>query len=135
MTLGEHRVSLEWGEVLGASEYRLYRRKIGEADFTQIYKGTDRKFVDDSVAAHPALEVPGMAEQAEAPGKAGDLYEYAVAAVDGNGEGPKCVPIDDDPANWRNWLPPTPLVFRRQSAFWLPPYVRPEDVPAPFYPQ
>ena len=43
--------------------------------------------------------------------------------------------VDTNPASWRNWYPATPLIFKRQSAYWLPPYVRPDQVPPLHYPE
>ena len=44
-------------------------------------------------------------------------------------------PVENtDPASWRNWYPDTELKFKRQSAFWMPPYTPAEKSPERYYP-
>jgi hypothetical protein len=45
------------------------------------------------------------------------IFEYAVSAVNGNGEGPRCTAVDTDPASWRNWDPQPGEGFRRRHNF------------------
>jgi len=132
-TLGEDRVKLTWGEILGVTEYRLYRReKTVRSEFREIFRGRANEYVD-TVKVPPAYDSPGL--QADAMRDTNALvYEYVVSAVNGNGEGEKSLPTDTDPRSWRNWNPVADLRYKRQSGFWLPPYVRPEDVPPPYYP-
>jgi hypothetical protein len=131
--LGEGEVELSWGEVLGAREYRLYRREKGEGDFKEIFRGLTNHHRDPNPGVRPPLPEPGHA--ANLLRESGKVFEYAVSAVNGNGEGAKSIPADTDPASWRNWYPATELRFKRQSAYGLPPYVAAEEVPEPYYPQ
>jgi hypothetical protein len=130
---GAGAVELSWGEVLGASEYRLYRREQGAGEYKEIFRGLTNRHRDSNPGVRPPFEEPGRAANLlRAPGK---VFEYAVAAVNGNGEGVKSTPADTDAASWRNWYPHTELRFKRQSAYWLPPYVSTKEVPEPYYPK
>jgi hypothetical protein len=127
-----NQVDASWGQILGAGEYRLYRRIAGAGDqaWNMVYAGADRHFTDTSAnGTCPCAALPG------GDAKAAALYEYAVAAVNGNGEGTKGDIADTDPNSWRNWWPPdAPPRFMRQSAYFLPPYVSQAEVPPPYYP-
>lgn len=46
---------------------------------------------------------------------------------------PQCLPVNTGPASWLNWNPTEDIRFKRQSAFWLSPYVEPKDVPPKYY--
>ena len=84
----------------------------------------------------PAARDPGLQADAERQPKAEPVvYEYAVSAVDGVGESDKSKTANTDPTSWRNWYPDTQLQFKRRSAYWLPPYVKPEQVPPATYPE
>ena len=126
------QVKLSWGEILGVTEYRLYRRAKGRGDFSEIFRGRVNEFVD-RIKVPPAYDFPGFQADALRVGRI-PVYEYAVSAVNGNGEGARSLTADTDPRSWRNWNPTADLRFKRQSGFWLPPYVRPEEVPPPYYP-
>lgn len=102
--LGDGVVRVTWGEVLGASGYRLYRRAKGVPEFRQVFAGL------------------GFAHEEVAPGS-GALCEYAVAAENGNGLGPMSTPVDTDPASWRHFRPPGGLAYRRQHTYNQPPYL------------
>ena len=134
LRLGRRQVGVTWGEVLGASEYRLYRRVQGRAAWREVYRGAAREFTDTGLNAVPAFAAPGLAANAERLRKP-TIYEYAVAAVSGNGEGPQSLPENSDPASWRNWYPEAPLRFKRRSAYWQPPYVLPDQMPPVYYPE
>jgi len=136
LRLGQDSVQVDWGQILGAAEYRLYRRGPGLGSgegWRLIYAGRDRSYRDGAArGVVPAAALPGPGV-GSSPGVA--MYEYAVAGVDGNGEGPKSAAVDTDPAGWLNWWPPGQARgFKRQTAYWLPPYVSPEAVPPPAYP-
>ncbi len=45
------------------------------------------------------------------------ILEYAVAAVNGNGEGPMSAIADTDPSSWRNWNPRPDEGFRRVYSY------------------
>jgi hypothetical protein len=86
---------------------------------------------DAAGVVHPNA-LPGSDYAENAPAM---IYEYAVAAVNGNGEGVKCAPVSTDPAGWAVWWPANQSEqFKRQSAFWLPPYVPAEQAPPARYP-
>jgi len=127
-------VKLIWGEVLGVNEYRLYRRERGQTDWREIFRGRAQTFTDRAVKVSPAFSEPGLQPAAARVVENNLIYEYAVAAVNGNGEGEKSLSADTNPASWRNWNPTDDLRFRRQSEFWREPWVAPEDVPPPYYP-
>jgi len=133
--LSANRADASWGQVLGISAYRLYRRRFGETDaaWTLVHEGLDQSFSDrnaDGVVTANALPGPENAQVVPRT-----IYEYAVAAVNGIGEGPRSHGVSTDPAGWQVWWPPNqPEQFKRQSAYWLPPYVPANEVPPPRYP-
>ncbi len=135
LALDKDKVRATWGEVLGASSYILHRRKAGESNWQEVYRGTERSCENAAPGVIPAFADPGLEPAAHRFSPAPTIYEYAVSAVDGVGKGPLSLSVDTDPASWRNWNPATPLVYKRQSAYWLPPYVLPEQVPPPSYPE
>ena len=136
LVLEKDAVHATWGEILGAKEYVLKRRVKGEDAWKQVHRTAGTGFTDSASGVVPSSAVPGLQAAASANSAPPEtIYEYAVAAVDGNGEGPLSKIADTDPSSWRNWNPATPLVFKRQSAYWQPPYVRPDQVPPPAYPE
>lgn len=80
--------ALQWGQVLGAGSYKLYRKN--NINWKLIYSGAARMFT---------------------PTKG--VYEYAVTAVNQNGESDKSVACTTDPKNFLNWYPPSFGGFRR----------------------
>jgi hypothetical protein len=135
LELGRDRIDLTWGEILGASEYRLYRRDQHALEWKCIYAGPDRAFPDTgAVGTVPPVALPGRADNALTDSGSATIYEYAVTAVNGNGEGVKSKVESSDPANWRNWWPAgQERKFKRQTGYWLPPYVSAESVPPLHY--
>ena len=129
------QVVATWGEVLGAREYRLYRQRTANGPWELAYAGSATTATDTVPGLMAPYADPGLAEAAIRPVPAGSIVRYAVSAVDGIGEGPRSLSETTDPSAWTNWLPAVPLKFRRQSAYWLPPYVAPELVPPAFYPE
>lgn len=105
---GDH-VDITWGEVLGASRYRLYRRLKGDLGYREVFSGLAFEFRDTEPASDR-------------------VYEYAVAAENGNGIGPESTPIDTDADSWRFWEPPVGG-FRRQHTYNQPPYTPNPIVP------
>ena len=135
LSLAYGDVQISWGEVLGITEYRLYRRKKGEKKFIEVFRGKGNEFTDHADGVVPAFAEPGAEANATRDLSGAPIYEYAVAAVNGNGEGVKSGIADTDPRSWRNWTPePAGERFKRQSSFWLPPYVLPQDSPPEYYP-
>jgi len=109
LRLGGAYVDASWGEVLGASRYRLYRRLKGDLGYREVFAGLAFRFRD----TEPDTD---------------RVYEYAVAAENGNGIGPESTPIDTDAASWRFWEPPI-RGFRRQHTYNQPPYTPEPIVP------
>ncbi|MBS2532603.1 fibronectin type III domain-containing protein [Catenulispora sp. NF23] len=108
LRLGAGHVDATWGEVLGASRYRLYRRLKGDLGYREVFSGLAFEFRD----TEPDTD---------------HVYEYAVAAENGNGTGPESTPIDTDATSWRFWEPPVRVGgqgpgFRRRHAYNQPPY-------------
>jgi hypothetical protein len=133
--LSAGRVDASWGQELGVGEYHLFRRKLGETDsnWKRIYAGVGQSFADQNVPGVVAPnELPGPENAGTAPSV---IYEYAVAAANGNGQGSLSQPATTDPSDWRVWWPPNqPEQFKRQSAYWQPPYVPANQMPPPQYP-
>jgi len=131
--LSTNRVDASWGEVLGTGEYHLYRRTRGQSDaqWKLIYAGTGQSYSDQNAA--------GVVPPANLPGESSDasvIYEYAIATANGNGQGSLSAAVDTDPNSWHVWWPPNqPEQFKRQSAYWLPPYVSADQSPPARYPQ
>lgn len=136
LTLGKDQVKATWGELLGVKAYLLHRREKGQTKWTTVYRGSETSFSDSIQGMLPAYSEPGLeSDAARFPSPAPVIHEYAVSALDGVGEGPLSNLSNTDPASWLNWQPATSLVFKRQSAYWLPPFVLPRQVPPPYYPK
>lgn len=134
LEIAAERVHATWGEVLGVSEYCLYRREIGQNSWTKIYRGLNREFDGRVTGVTPPKYMPGRADNALSP-PTGPIYEYAVAAVNEIGEGEKSRAVSTDPAGWLAWWPSgVERKFKRQTGFWLPPYVPAGMTPPMFYP-
>lgn len=134
LELAAGRARLTWGEVLGVSEYRLYRRKTGASSWTEIYRGLDQHYEDRAAGITLPNYMPGRADNAfTAP--ATTIYEYAVTAGNEIGESEKSRAVSTDPAGWLAWWPAgVERRFKRQTGFWLPPYVPAAMTPPMFYP-
>ena len=125
---------LTWGEVLGVSEYRLYRREQSQPAFTEVFRGLVTEYTDKNVSVPAAFPQPGVFANCLRDTGSGKVYEYAVTAVNGNGESAKSVVVDTDPQSWRNWNPATDLRFKRRTGYWRWPYTKPEQQPPLHYP-
>ncbi len=125
-------VKAAWGECLGVKNYKLYRRKRGETDWKEIYSGLDRQFTDRIADVVSPCRLPGSLDN-PIP-YSGSVYEYAVAAENGNGVGEKSEIRNTDPVSWLNWMPPVPLKFRRPSEYTKEPYTPSGATPPLFYP-
>ena len=101
--------TITWGEVLGISEYRLYVRPGGERKFQPLYRGTERSSVDKRPDVKACNERPGGLIKVATNG----IYEYAIAAANGNGESAMSRIANTDPASWCNWDPRPGERFRR----------------------
>ncbi|MDR3723123.1 MAG: hypothetical protein P4K83_01370 [Terracidiphilus sp.] len=119
---------LSWGEVLGVTEYRLYRKKPGECGFTVCYRGLERIYAERDASLHRPDHVPTRAKD-----NTGTAIQYYVAAVNGNGEGNSSMTVDTDPCFWRNWTPKPGEPFRRTEVCGK--YgTMPNDGIGPYYP-
>lgn len=105
--------TITWGEVLGVSEYRLYTRAKGKKDFHLLYKGGNRVYAHKRPEIQPCSAIPDLSLRASIP----SIFEYAITAVNGNGEGAMSSTADTDPASWRNWDPKPGEPFRRVYSY------------------
>jgi hypothetical protein len=103
--IDRNRVDLTWGEVLGVKAYQLYRRKKGETKFTLVYKGLNPSFTDNVSGIVPAFSMPGSRRDIKEDVESYVIYEYAITAVNDNGESKESATVDTDPSSWRNWDP------------------------------
>ncbi|MDR6551895.1 hypothetical protein [Paenibacillus qinlingensis] len=87
---------LTWGWQLGATRYRLYRRERGEGVYAIVYEGEQSAY--DDTTADPA-----------------GVYEYCVAACNGNGEGISSAPRDTSFGGLADWDPRPDERFRRYT--------------------
>ena len=70
-----NKVSLNWGQILGADQYVLYQREKGSLKFKKVFSGTGCK-------TSLSLDNPSV------------IYEFAVTSANGNGESDKSVMAD-----------------------------------------
>ena len=90
---GNH-VTLSWGQVLGADQYKLVQREKGTSDFKTIYTGTNR---------FASVKLTSSSK----------VYEFSVTATNGNGESAKSIIADTDENRLINWYPVPGEIFRR----------------------
>ncbi|MVM33173.1 hypothetical protein GO755_24245 [Spirosoma sp. HMF4905] len=92
------RVSIRWGQILGANRYSLYRReKNGDSTrVINVYSGPERVFFDKTI-------------------QSAKVYEYWVTATNGNGVSKRSTMSDTDPARMINWFPKPNESFRRDT--------------------
>lgn len=107
--LSDGAAELSWGEILGATEYRLYARPTPDKEFRLVFKGLERTYVDRRASIRACSPLPSSTRQASGL----KLVEYCVTAVNGNGESPRSRLANTDPASWRNWDPRPGEKFRR----------------------
>lgn len=89
-------IGLSWGKVLGVSGYKLYRRKAGDKSYQVIYSGAGN-------ASEDKLKTTGV------------IYEYAISAMNKNGESGLSNPISTNPNSWLHWDPQPNEKFRRTN--------------------
>jgi len=128
-------VDVKWGEILGADEYVLYRRLQGESTWREVFRGLETHFTESLQGVTPPNPLPGLEAAARLPQDAPPIYQYAIAAADGHGEGPKSPPVTTDPAGWLNWYPDTAIQFKRRSGYLVPPFVPENASPPESYPE
>lgn len=113
VALTDGMAQVTWGEILGASEYRLYARLRTERDYQLIHRGLERSYSDRRSIIRAPNEAPGQ----PATGQRGAIVEYYVTAVNDIGESVRSFGADTDPASWRNWDPKPGERFRRVTSF------------------
>lgn len=128
LSLGTNTIEASWGKCLGAENYRLYRRIVGEPSWNVVYKGNETNFIDRASGVVRHTMLPGKEDNIP---YRGIVYEYAVTTVNGNGESKKSEIVTSSPTSWLNWMPNTDSPgFRRDTEYWKPPYVSArEEVP------
>jgi len=90
------KTHIHWGRILGAGEYKLYRKLQSAAGWTLVYNGREAQYID---------KLPNDRS----------VYEYTVTAVNGNGESTRSALCDTDPKSFLNWYPPFYNGFRRDT--------------------
>ncbi len=105
--------AINWGEVLGVTEYRLYARSKGDKEFHLLYRGPNRSHADNRAGIRACNTVPGRTTGGTDPA----IVEYCVTALNSNGESVRSHTADTDPASWRNWEPMPGERFRRVTSF------------------
>jgi hypothetical protein len=111
--LSDGAATVSWGEVLGASEYRLYGKAEGDSEFQLLYHGLERSYRDERPGIRNCNASPGES-RVHSPAL---IVEYYVTASNGNGEGTRSRIADTNPASWRNWDPRPGEPFRRVLSF------------------
>ncbi|MDR6550872.1 fibronectin type III domain-containing protein [Paenibacillus qinlingensis] len=86
-----------WGRQLGVRGYKLYRRVQGAELFHLIYEGAASEWIDTEISGLP------------------NVYEYAVSACNGNGEGMKSLLRDTAAGGLAEWDPQPEQGFRRYT--------------------
>ena len=109
LKLKKGQAKLSWGEILGASEYRLYGRTCPDKEFKLLYKGIECSLTDNREIIEASNAKPS---NTPVNPKAG-VIEYCVTAVNDNGESKRSRIANTDPASWRNWDPSPGERFRR----------------------
>jgi hypothetical protein len=90
----KRQACLYWGKVLGCDRYKLYRRSGDGKPWKLLYSGSDTRFTDST-----CIE--------------GVICEYAVSALNGNGESNRSHTVTTDPSGWPNFVPVANEPFRR----------------------
>ncbi len=104
---------ITWGEILGASEYRLYVRTSSREEYQLLYHGPDRLHVDRRQGITKCDPIPDRFR-----GQGTRLVvEYCVTSVNDNGESARSHTANTDPGSWRNWDPMRGERFRRVTSF------------------
>ncbi len=127
LDLADGAANIHWGEILGATEYRLYDRTETPGDFRLLYTGLNRAYTHKHAAIRSALAVPGITKPQPA-----NVIDYYVTAVNGNGESQPSRHANTDPTSWRNWDPRPGEPFRRVYSFASD---EPAEIDPHYYPQ
>ncbi len=94
LSINKGKTNITWGKVLGCTEYKLFRKLKDSRKFQLIYDGSLRQFTDNKLNDN-------------------GIYEYAVVAVNGNGESKLSNIVNSDPSSWVNFDPMPGEPFRR----------------------
>ena len=96
--LNKNNHLVTWGEILGASGYKLYRRSKAATDtgYQLVYSGQSRTYT--------ATTATGTT-----------IWEYVATAVNGNGESAKSTASDTDTGSFLHWQPRPGEGFRRDT--------------------
>jgi len=113
VVLSQGKAEIGWGDVLGVTEYRLYRKPAGSLQFTVAYAGRSTRWTDIDAAIEPAVLPLGLLGTKAAGQGSPSVCEYYVTAVNHIGEGRRSRVADTNPASWRNWNPTCDEPFRR----------------------
>ena len=89
-------LQLNWGRILGADNYTLYKREKGTKNFKIVYNGPVTTF---------SAPLPSDRK----------IWEFCVTATNGNGESDKSSLADTDEGRLINWYPVPDEVFRRDT--------------------
>jgi hypothetical protein len=102
---------INWGEVLGVAEYRLYRKTAQESEFRVAYAGRQTHWEDVNPSIEPSVKpVSSARTMRDTPMP---TCEYYVTSVNPIGESTPSRRANTDPASWRNWNPIHEEPFRR----------------------
>ncbi len=129
VALAQGSATLTWGETLGATGYRVYRRSHNEKVFRVVTTGLERTWIDPD----PAIVSPSPTPADSVPGTY-VACEYYVTALSHNGESKPSRHADTNPASWRNWNPTGNEPFRRVLEQRTP-NMLPNDGGGKYYPR
>jgi hypothetical protein len=129
LKLIQGQAKLSWGEVLGASEYRLYGRTWPDREFKLLYKGLECSLTDNREIIKASDAKPSNTSLSPKDG----VIEYCVTAVNDNGESKRSRSANTDPSSWRNWDPSPGERFRRLNNV-SEDYMKPTEAPLLYYP-
>jgi hypothetical protein len=94
-------VALRWGQVLGARDYKVYRRRKGDEEWDAIHFGTETFLKDDAEGAVPAMNHPFYYDNRKYQAYSLIEYEYAVSVLNGLGESKKSPSVFSRPNSWQ----------------------------------
>ncbi|MFT5524683.1 MAG: hypothetical protein ACI9HK_002645, partial [Pirellulaceae bacterium] len=98
--LDVNTVGLRWGSVLGARDYKVYRRPVGVTVWESVHYGSENHFKDNAPGAAPAIQHPYYYDDRVYQAY-GTQFEYAVTAINGLGESKKSKRILVLPNSWQ----------------------------------
>ena len=97
----KNSIRLKWDHHIGATEYNVFRRKLGDSSWDKIYNGKSLGFIDkEAKGSLEKFDLPGLKEGANYKMEGLTIYEYCISCIDKNGESPKSMVRNSDPRNW-----------------------------------